>query len=812
MRKIALITVIALSFLATCVIAEPTYQYSKVLLNPYYRVELVKNTDYPYSFTLNPPDGYDHTLSAIVSFNTLVSPPTDFTLQVDGEYCNPNPFSVSGSYAVKGGVQISFDCTNTISGPGTYTMTLRSDDDTGFVYGWVDFVYQNEWTVGGLATGGVIDEVGKVKGRVMSSDEMTVMGTEYWQGERGTVFLQLRDTDGLPVTDGECHLDIYYPNLNGTHSNWVTDGLMLYQPTSNGLYYYDFNVPNTVGVYMVEASCVYTVDQVHYYEGSSSESPNRTAVSGVYTGPTFTLDEFDDGLSSKCYSTAKICDAYYDFVLDNTTVDSLDVAFLGETTASATLYMYVWNWTNTSWDLLPNTLLFSGTALSSGPSGLDEYLSNAIDVGYIHTNKSVKVRLYSTSGNTLTQYNNWLNLIASQDGVFVQDVKGAGELNVHSASQFGSGGTGSPYYDIYTLCGDDDSYCGVLVNDTDYYLPEGAIEDNITVEAYANINTTWLYQMPDSTTCGNFYWIKTNYTGSWVEVPYDDILKSSKKTGCELNIPINLTAGEHYHYIIRYDNAPKYKVLQMRNMIHHMNYSIADFCRGYGASQNYTYEVPVNISIDLDALMEQDDYLHGCLLYEDAMYWADYMYQDSLDSETIGEYESFYLEYSDFLSKQIIDNYRRWQTEQLRADISSVNNTVKEEHIATRDLIDTWGTSLNNTITYYGTMIINDISSAVSSINSNINSWGNTIVSEIATVNSSVITYGQQINSTTYDIWYYEPLDLTIWEKLIGIQAEIASVNQTVILYGNVTGGPSCYEQALCTAEYMMALDVYRNS
>lgn len=579
---------------------------------------------------------------------------------------------------------------------------------------------------------------------------MKVLGTEYWQGERGTIFLQLRDSNGEAVNDGQCYATIYYPNINNTHEAWITDGLMLHQSDSEGLYYYDFNVPITVGVYMVEAYCEYTVDSVWYYTADSGEYPNRSEVLGVYTGQTFVLNDYADSIYTKCYAIGKECDTYYDFVLDNTTIDHLDVVYLGETIAISTMTMYAWNWTNSSWGMLLNQLVFSGTATSTSPSGIDEYVSNMIDTGYVNANGSVKIRLDTTSGTTLTLYSNWLNLRASQIGMFVQDVRGAGELNVHSISTFGGGGsTGSPYYDIYTFCGDSEGMCAKFVNDTDFDLPEGALEDNITVVAYANINDTyWSYQMYDTSTCESIYWIKTNQTGTWEYVDLSTVKKNTYSLACLLEIPINLTSGERYDYIVRFDNYQKYKIIQIKYMIDHINITIEPMCVQLAEIYNITYELPINNSLDLQALYDTDEYLYMCYLFNDMLYWSDYFFKGSQTVYTIGEYQGYFIQFQDFIEPQLMNLYTLWDT-------IALNNTIKIEHNITRELITSEDNALNNTL------------------NSHFNTtWENQqqIFNEI------------QANNQSNYIWFE-----TTWNNQATTFSFMQTMNSTIYVFHNVT-------------------------
>ena len=99
-----------------------------------------------------------------------------------------------------------------------------------------------------------------------------IHGTEYIPGERGKVFLQLLDSDSLPIENATCYCSIYYPD---GFDEWKEDQFMTY--TGEGLYFYPFVTPYTAGVYMVSAYCIipepnWTVYQAYDDFESASES------------------------------------------------------------------------------------------------------------------------------------------------------------------------------------------------------------------------------------------------------------------------------------------------------------------------------------------------------------------------------------------------------------------------------------------------------------------------------------------------------------------------------------------------------------
>jgi hypothetical protein len=84
----------------------------------------------------------------------------------------------------------------------------------------------------------------------VSKIEMKIHGTEYFQNENATVWLQLL-RDYQPINNGSCFVTIYFPNK----TVWLNEILMTYLNDSDGIYYYDTVTPSTSGVYMVSASC-----------------------------------------------------------------------------------------------------------------------------------------------------------------------------------------------------------------------------------------------------------------------------------------------------------------------------------------------------------------------------------------------------------------------------------------------------------------------------------------------------------------------------------------------------------------------------
>ena len=117
----------------------------------------------------------------------------------------------------------------------------------------------------------IIRDIWNYSNRTTISYEIIVGGTEYNSGGKGKVYAQfLRTTSGssTPISDGTCNITMFYPN----NTRFVKNKLMKYLNLSNGIYYYNFTVPNLIGVYAVDVFCkkagvqTYSSDTFHVGE------------------------------------------------------------------------------------------------------------------------------------------------------------------------------------------------------------------------------------------------------------------------------------------------------------------------------------------------------------------------------------------------------------------------------------------------------------------------------------------------------------------------------------------------------------------
>jgi hypothetical protein len=228
-----ILIILALFLAASPVLAsEPTQQFNKLYMTPFYRESMTHDVTYNYSINVNPPDKISSVLNAIVSFNAQINGQSQlFILLVNNQSCNTVNYTVATAFSTTGNIQFFFDCSNVITASGNYSITLKSTVNTGAITGWIDLTYMNA-----------------------PMGTMNVFGTEYVSGESSTIFLQFKNSNNFPINNKDCYFSLY--NSTVGHNLIYNNTRMSF--LSNGLYYYDLAAPSLEGVYMISAHCVQT--------------------------------------------------------------------------------------------------------------------------------------------------------------------------------------------------------------------------------------------------------------------------------------------------------------------------------------------------------------------------------------------------------------------------------------------------------------------------------------------------------------------------------------------------------------------------
>lgn len=812
---VAFLLLAPISVLAT----QPTMQSNKLYLEPFYTNTFAGNTNYNFSVMVAPPDGISAIKSAIVAFNVqLSSVNVNFTLKsADGRNCK-NPFYYIGStYSSAGFSMMYFDCSNIITTAGNYTFTARSSTVLGSGSGWLDLTYMNN-----------------------PQGALQIAGTEYYAGDKGTIFIQLKDSAGLPVSNGQCYLNIFYPySYNISHPNFLTNAPMMVKDTNYGLYYYDLTVPPYLGVYMLSATCSYSLSNIFVYNPLDIDAPVRIPISGTYAGNTFSLNDWHGNLYTRCDSSGgspKTCESYYEFNVSKVTnATAIDVYYAGESTVNALMTQYVYNWTSSSWVVLPNTMTYSASASSSGVSGVNDFLSNSVPInGVINGTGIIRIRLVTTSGSSFTKFDNWLSLKMLNALGIVQEIKGAGEMHVIVGKK----------YSATTLCGITREYpseegfvpseCARFIPDTEFNFPEGSMEDNITIIPHINENSFWAFETPIGTGCGSVYHVQKYNTTS---LNYEDVLPStvtytsgSHGDNCKLTIAVALTIGEDTYWRIVMDNYMRYKLIQAKAILDTVNATFPVLCDPYALAYSYTYTVPILANTTVST----NDVLRACHRSKDINFWGNTFYTASLTLNDSGSYETIYkelidytiptsIQYYDFLVGYVI-NSSVGTTAMLPSSIWSYPNRTLTDYNQTKMweyLRETNATehsifSLINEVNNSIHTRINQVSIQIDSVNASIMNKLYLIQDDLQGITDDIAELSllmDDINQTTMSKLYLiqneinllgvqiDAVNISIMNKLYGIQGEITSVNDTLIGYlmniTNITANITLHQEAI---------------
>lgn len=763
--KLILIMLLTLILPIMAMAVQPTQQYNKLYLNPYYQPSMALNTNYTFTVTVNPPDGVGTVSSAIIGFNGQINGQTQtFYIWVNGQPCTTSNYSVATAYSTTGNVQFSFDCTNRITTKGIYNVTLRSAVNTGAMSGWLELTYMNN-----------------PKG---SAD---IFGTEYVEGDAGTVFLLLKDSSGEPVSNATCTIDVYYPNIaNQTHPEWINNGLMMYK--EEGLYYYDLTIPALTGLYMVNAQCSYITDNNYYYTLASGKSVIRNVTTGTYVGDTFVLNDYGEWLYTQCDSgTAggggKACDASYQWNLTGVNATALYVTYLGENNGANLMVMYYWNWTSNAWVALPNNLTFKATGSSGVPIGVDEYLSNSLPLGAKNSsNGLLRIRLYTTGGSTFKQWDNWLSIKTSQVSTTIQDLKGSGEIHVSGAAA----GL-NRWFSIDSCDGFIDGRCAQFTNDGEFDLAEGELEDFINVTSTnTKMDNEITIETPFTVDCTALYWVKQYNGSAWVDFTDYTVYSQPALENCEIIIHQDMQSGTQYQYWIKMDNFMKWEVTWSKSMLDSINNRIRTICSG----RNFTYTTPITETTNLSS----DPVTSMCHQAYDDMYWSGSYYNDSLLINLAGEYASYIQEL----------RYYRGAIEARYAYLELGNQTpYMSDYYAQK----VWNHTTRN-LTYYPTATVNstDIANNVwNATNRNLTYYNMTDTTNytlIQTVvwnatNRNLTYFPTQVDMTNYSliatlVWNYSSRNLTYFP----VQLDLTNYTLIQLMTWNATNRNLTYYPA----------------
>ena len=274
------------------------------------------------------------------------------------------------------------------------------------------------------------------------SYDLDVQGTDYAPGDNGRIFTSL-SRNGTYINTASCWLWVHTPDSSQNNTDYFIEKVHMLPIGYDGLYYYDFIVPDELGIHMITSKC--DVDaSLTYGTFVYDDLVNATLISGSSSDITasddtrYVLEEFDHGGNVKTYQH----DFYFDLSAIqyyNDTDSDLVIDIEGynyEPAKKDDIDVMVYNWTSGTWITLTNQFL-AQTAKT------DVLTSNNIDSNpdYFNSSGIVIVRLEdiiksSEGGGSKT---NEIGLDHFQVGAWAigaepVEAKGGGELNVRNST------------------------------------------------------------------------------------------------------------------------------------------------------------------------------------------------------------------------------------------------------------------------------------------------------------------------------------------------------------------------------------------
>jgi hypothetical protein len=597
---------------------------------------MTNNQNYNFLIDVSPPDGISEVKTAIVNFDAWITPSVNFTLKVNGTLCNTKFYYISTTYASAGLARLSFDCSNVIKGTGTYNLTIRpTGANTGAITGWLDLTYMNN-----------------PEGR------LNMHGTEYYINDFGKSWIQLIDSSGNFVDNGTCYIDIYTPD----NDQFLERASMSF--LENGIYYYDFIVPNVIGIYPSIGLCYYiTTTQIETADSGYVD----TGIDGTGSySSTATRNNVYWNIDENLTDTYRLqMGQNYTGITHPALLSGISIEFQGRWDGGSDyLTIHVWNWSSSKWIPLSNTIPdTSGTDLDVNNMLLTV---NATRSGILYSGE-IRVMINDTGLVDLAASRFRIDYLVvnliSYSSPTITEIKGSSEINVRGnpeANQFIRAET-----DCGLVEGGIPTNCGNFVDiDSATNYTEGEVEVNITVTSLTSqdeIETYFEFWSPITMDCTSLYWIKQQNGTEWDDITDTASMESLvQEENCRMKIPLMIDYGETYHFSLLFDNYMKWEVEWIKKQKDIIYNLLSPTCFYYASLSNYTYSVPIYNGTYINTSNSQ---LESCHRFMDDMYWIDLYYNQSLDITTVSDYSSIFVEL-------------RWYSEALRHHMIFVDTTV----------------------------------------------------------------------------------------------------------------------------------------
>jgi hypothetical protein len=609
----------------------------------------------------------------------------------------------------------------------------------------------------------IYDELKIMKQQVyQNSPSITVHGTEYTIGECGKIWVQVLDANKLPVDNATCYVDIYRP-ANGS-GHLFEKALMSF--IEEGIYYYNFLVPNEVGVYPSIVNCYYVTTTVQN-NATSGIVDIGTTTSGDYIS-TWILDSVYWVVREILTNVTRQIQIRMNFtnVTQPALQTGLGISWAGiwnSAPSGDSITIHIKNFTSGNWIELPNKITDTGGSVVTVTNTI--LTTNATASGLV--NNGIVSILFNDTNITDASLNLFksdyvhVDVIAQFSSQY-QQIIGSGEIHVSSSKDLP--------YTMTTLCGETtevtsvtlESACAVFTNTGEFNMPEGELEDNITIIALETKDGQyWKYRTPPSVSCDALYWLKEYNGTGWTDIDLETLLTFTEAdSSCNIFVPIDLVRGNTYEYRIKMDNYVKWEIDWSYVQIINIKNLIVPYCDSIANISNYTYVSPITNS----TIVSNDPYLSTCHHLYDDFYWSELYYNSSLAINTAGE------------NLQNWDELRFYRESTIKTTLLLGENGITNTILSMPSQI--WSHP-NRTLTDYNQ---SGIFTYLWDMNYTQNLHYNSLYSLISATNLSLSNKIDEINATIFAV------NQSIWGKLFTIQGELQDINNNLTLIYNLIG------------------------
>ncbi|RLG68778.1 MAG: hypothetical protein DRO11_08610, partial [Methanobacteriota archaeon] len=163
---------------------------------------------------------------------------------------------------------------------GNFTQIINNQNDLLLMNNSINLIYGQVQNISTSVT--------VIESELEEDFKMIVHGTDYAPGDNGRVFLQLiRNATGY--NDAICTVDIHTPDSSGGTPDYFVENALMLPLHIDGIYYYDFVVPNSTGIYMTNVDCF--TGQNTTVNNAYADILNEGSVQSGTLSETYTDDE-----------------------------------------------------------------------------------------------------------------------------------------------------------------------------------------------------------------------------------------------------------------------------------------------------------------------------------------------------------------------------------------------------------------------------------------------------------------------------------------------------------------------------------------